>query len=391
MRRNTWIATLVLLACSAALMIGGQLSTTWTLRNVVDPPDLRDGLNADAQAADARLDALEIVALLDDLYLSGTTTTMVVSNTANNGTFYLDVWTDQAGDAGDYTRLLFPATGGVSIQNDHAVPGTPATIYGLDKDGIITLDGAAAIDNVTSADILNLTEATVKVTGLFNVTADATFDTDVIVGGGNIKGVAGDALALETIIDGTTGAGNDLTLNASAGNTTGAGGKIDINAGAGAGAGAGGAVEITAGADGTSGNGGDVDIDGGASTSGTGGAILLNGGVATAGIGGEIDITAGASGGANAGGAITITSGADGTSGGGGDINMVAGASTSGIGGGIDLDAGAGGTAGAGGEVDITAGNGAGAGAGGAITLLAGDDLRPRQGRHHHAGRCGRD
>ena len=46
-----------LLVCGGAF--AGQLATTWTLRNVVDPPDLRDGLNADAQAADARLDDLE--------------------------------------------------------------------------------------------------------------------------------------------------------------------------------------------------------------------------------------------------------------------------------------------------------------------------------------------
>jgi len=57
MKKTIWITLGALLVCGVAL--AGQLSTTWTLRNVVDPPDLRDGLNADAQAADARLDALE--------------------------------------------------------------------------------------------------------------------------------------------------------------------------------------------------------------------------------------------------------------------------------------------------------------------------------------------
>ena len=56
MKKVSWILA-ALLVCGVAM--AGQLSTTWTLRNVVDPPDLRDGLNADAQAADARLDALE--------------------------------------------------------------------------------------------------------------------------------------------------------------------------------------------------------------------------------------------------------------------------------------------------------------------------------------------
>ena len=54
-----WFCVLAVLVCAAVGTYAGQLSTTWDLRNVVDPPDLRDGLNADAQAADARLDALE--------------------------------------------------------------------------------------------------------------------------------------------------------------------------------------------------------------------------------------------------------------------------------------------------------------------------------------------
>jgi hypothetical protein len=58
MKRYLVMTLAALLVCSASA-IAGQLSTTWTLRNVVDPPELRDGLNADAQAADARLDAID--------------------------------------------------------------------------------------------------------------------------------------------------------------------------------------------------------------------------------------------------------------------------------------------------------------------------------------------
>jgi len=57
MKKLTYMVISALLVCG--VVIAGQLSTTWTLRNVVDPPDLRDGLNADAQAADARLDELD--------------------------------------------------------------------------------------------------------------------------------------------------------------------------------------------------------------------------------------------------------------------------------------------------------------------------------------------
>lgn len=65
------------LALVAGVVLAGQLSTTWTLRNVVDPPDLRDGLNADAQAADARLDALETY--------SNATASVTYSNMTLNG------------------------------------------------------------------------------------------------------------------------------------------------------------------------------------------------------------------------------------------------------------------------------------------------------------------
>jgi hypothetical protein len=73
-----------LLVCGVAAVQAGQLSTTWTLRNVVDPPELRDGLNADAQAADARLDTIETAVhsatLISNKYLkvwhpNGSTTT----------------------------------------------------------------------------------------------------------------------------------------------------------------------------------------------------------------------------------------------------------------------------------------------------------------------------
>jgi hypothetical protein len=81
MRKCTYITLAALLVCGASL--AGQLSTTWTLRNVVDPPDLRDGLNADAQAADARLDSLETSYTAS--VVSNENGTLVMSNGTFNG------------------------------------------------------------------------------------------------------------------------------------------------------------------------------------------------------------------------------------------------------------------------------------------------------------------
>ena len=80
--KKTLQITVALLVCGAVVCANaGQLSTTWTLRNVVDPPDLRDGLNADAQAADLRIDALEA-----SLGTNVTTAAVTVGSLTTTGT-----------------------------------------------------------------------------------------------------------------------------------------------------------------------------------------------------------------------------------------------------------------------------------------------------------------
>jgi len=88
--KTLYITLAALLACGVTIASAGQLSTTWTLRNVVDPPDLRDGLNADAQAADARLDTLED----DDMSDGGTIQGVVYAVSTNGATTNIIITVD---------------------------------------------------------------------------------------------------------------------------------------------------------------------------------------------------------------------------------------------------------------------------------------------------------
>lgn len=148
MKKTTLWILAALLVCGVA--VAGQLSTTWTLRNVVDPPDLRDGLNADAQAADARLDAIETY--------SNATAEVTYSNLTLNG------------DA--------------TIAGDATITGTlTGSVVSSNATGELTSSNGTFNGDVTIAGTLGVTEAITASGGITGYSLSAaTFDTVTIVG-----------------------------------------------------------------------------------------------------------------------------------------------------------------------------------------------------------------
>ncbi len=59
-----------------------------------------------------------------------------------------------------------------------------STIYSINDAGVVYLPGGGTIDNATSATVLNLTETTVRATGILDVTGNSTL-ASVDVGGGS--------------------------------------------------------------------------------------------------------------------------------------------------------------------------------------------------------------
>lgn len=232
-------------------------------------------------------------------------------------------------------------------------------------DGILYADtiNADAIDAETATE-MTIGAATATGVTIGATDADTTIAGDMIIGSGNIKTDAGDALDITPTPDSGTGAGNALTMAGSAATTTGAGGATSLTGGAAAGAGAaGGAATFAGGAGAGTGNGGAASLTGGvggAGVQGDGGAATLAGGTGGAdGDGGAVNITAGdAGGGDEDGGSVTITAGENNGSGADGDLSIVA--STAGA---LNLQAAA-----------ITATDVAGTGAG-KITSVSGQAL----------------
>jgi len=248
------------------------------------------------------------------------------------------------------------ATGATATETDEAtVEITSAGVYALSiPDGAVSVEGVIDADGATlslgptiatAVEIgasgidttilgpLNVLEATGKgidTTGggalylgevvatsvvLGATDANTTVAGDLIIGSGDIKTDAGDALTISATADSGAGAGNNLTLAASAGTTTGAGGAAAISGGAGAGAGAAGGAVTALGGDGAgTGNGGAATLGGGgggAGVQGDGGAVDIHGGAGGVdGNGGAVAIYGGSSAGGNEdGGAVTITAG----------------------------------------------------------------------------------
>jgi len=99
---------------------------------------------------------------------------LMLTNAVEAGTCYLDVIADQHDDAGDWSRLLWGAGGGVVFQTDASEQKTLATKLTVANDGKVTLAGGAILDNATSDSELNITETGVKVTGNATVTGTTT-------------------------------------------------------------------------------------------------------------------------------------------------------------------------------------------------------------------------
>jgi hypothetical protein len=156
--------------CSAVGIYAAQ-DASLTIRQVRDPVQLQAKLNANATDAESRLVAAGAVA----------TSAIVLTNSANAGTCYIDAKVDALGDAGDYVRLLFPDGGGLTVQTDQASAGTLATVFAVGNTGIATLKGGATLDNTASATELNITETAVKVTGNFTVTGTTTLTTPLAI------------------------------------------------------------------------------------------------------------------------------------------------------------------------------------------------------------------
>ena len=149
-----------LLVCGGAF--AGQLATTWTLRNVVDPPDLRDGLNADAQAADARLDAIETETSTDMSIGGSFTAETNITATAGNiqataGTVFSGVGFDAVGavdlDIGssDVTDVTVTTDGGTVVLDGGVTASGTVEAYAITLGG--TNGVSATITGATNLDI----------------------------------------------------------------------------------------------------------------------------------------------------------------------------------------------------------------------------------------------
>ncbi len=128
-------------------------------------PNLVDEINTALATYDTRITAAGSVS----------TSTLTLTNGANNGVCSILLQSDGAADAGDQGALVTTAAGALQWQTDKASQGTLATKFTLGEAGRVTLVGGATLDNDTSASELNITETAVKVTGTFTATGVTTF------------------------------------------------------------------------------------------------------------------------------------------------------------------------------------------------------------------------
>jgi hypothetical protein len=183
MKRNL-IGLLALVVCGAAM---ATQDTDITPRELRDPKQLETWLEANASDAESRLTTAGAVA----------TSAIVLTNSSNAGTASITANVDKNDDAGDLVKLLVADGGALSYQTDVSSKGTLATKLTIGNSGIVTLAGSATIDNSTSASELNLSETTVKVTGAFSVTGDAT------ISGGDVTGAHTNAIDIGEVADGS--------------------------------------------------------------------------------------------------------------------------------------------------------------------------------------------
>jgi hypothetical protein len=186
-----------LMACLSLGAFAAQ-DTAFSIREVRDPVQLKAKLEANATDAETRLVA------------AAATSAIVLTNSSNAGTASITADVDGSADAGDKNKILVPDNGGFKFQSDSASKGTLADILAFGNTGIVTMLGSATIDNSTSATVLNITEATVKVTGAFNVTGAVTLDTKLA----QAQIATNNLGALTLVVLSTDGKTNTLTFSA---------------------------------------------------------------------------------------------------------------------------------------------------------------------------------
>ena len=123
--------------------------------------------------------------------LEDNVSSLFFTNGVNLGTCYLDFFADKHDDAGDYTRLLFPSTGGMLFQSDISAKGTPATKI------TITSAGAVQVDSTFTASGSIIASADIDSNEL-----DAETATDLLIGKATATGVTIGATDAETTIAG---------------------------------------------------------------------------------------------------------------------------------------------------------------------------------------------
>lgn len=139
-----------------------------------------------------------------------TGSSMTLTNSANAGACSITSYADIGSDAGDMVSLLFGDNGGLAFQTDKASKGTLATKFTIGEAGRLTMVGGATLDNDTSTNELNISEAAVKVTGNFTATGTTTLDTSLT---GVLKAASG-------VVSATAGyTGTNIIIEASNTNT----------------------------------------------------------------------------------------------------------------------------------------------------------------------------
>jgi hypothetical protein len=178
-------------------------------------------------------------ALVGGGYTAGTAGSGATVSSAGVGQFNGALNTDSTLTSG--VNGATGIVGGLTVNNG-ANPGA-ASLSVAGATGIVTMDGGATLDNNASATVLNITEATVRVTGTLDVTTSATADNIVCTnaatfGGGYTAGTAGTGATITTAGVGQfDGALNtDSTLTSGINGATGVVGGLTINNGANPGA-----------------------------------------------------------------------------------------------------------------------------------------------------------
>ena len=102
------------------------------------------------------------------------------TNGVNLGTCYLDFFVDSHDDAGDYSRLLFPSTGGMLFQSDVSSKGTLATKITITSAGAVTLPSTLGVTGVGTFTAQSIHTAGINADGDIDIDFSANTEEMVI-------------------------------------------------------------------------------------------------------------------------------------------------------------------------------------------------------------------